>query len=201
MSETNNASINYIQNQRKLSPESDWYFDGAKEISFTQGNTKDTRVYGVTTYTDVIRNTHIKNKFYGYVTLISGKETKYTVTGTSSTGVVGTYTEYSRENSLGVLPVETGRVVASEQVITSGNYDEELICTYINIPIFREGDTESINNYLNTGDYSNAINQGLLDGSMCDIYLTNNGDRIEFNTVPQKEDAKELLYTQSHKKL
>jgi len=49
--------------------------------------------------------------------------------------------------------------------------------------------------YVRTGDYSNALNRRQLDGCACDIYITNNGDRIEFNTVPQNENATDLLYT------
>lgn len=195
MSETNNASISYTNNQRRLKPETDWYFNGGSSVTLTQGDTPTTRIYGTTSLVNGIGNTTVQNSFYGYVTLYGGGKFSYHITNYAWDGTTSESDGRGYSLSIGVVGVESGYVRASQQVITGGNYDEEIISNYVNIPIFREDDTESIENFLNTGDYSNALNQRLLDGSMCDIYLTNNGDRIEFNTVPQKEDAKELLYT------
>lgn len=62
-------------------------------------------------------------------------------------------------------------------------------------PIFKKGDTASINAYIQSGDISGALNKREMLGSKCTIYITNNGDRIDFNTQPNKEDAEDLLYT------
>ena len=194
-SATNNASLSYTNNQRGIEPSTDWYFNGGRSISFEQGNDRSNRVYGTTTLVNGINNTTVVNGFYGYVNLRSESPVNYTTTIYYSDGTTSVSSYESSDYGVGVIAVETGHVVASNQVISSGNYDEEIICNFVNVPIFREEDVDAIEEYLNTGDYSGALNQTLLDGTACDIYLTNNGDRIEFNTVPQKEDAKELLYT------
>lgn len=63
-----------------------------------------------------------------------------------------------------------------------------IVCTGIcNFPLFKDGDTESINKYIETGDDSGAINYDDLHGSKCDFFLTNNGDRISLKIKPQKE--------------
>ena len=59
----------------------------------------------------------------------------------------------------------------------------------IQIPLFRKGDDESIRKYVETGDDSGAINYDDLHGFKCDIYCTNNGDRITFTTKPQEGDV------------
>lgn len=196
MTENENvASINVTRNQRRINPPNDWYYNGGSLITFTQGNTPNTRIYGTASETNVIGNTTVQTRFYGRVTLRSRTRFNYHLTVYNWDGSSSESENTSSDVYVDNFDVESGFVRASDLTIVNGNYDEERIYSAINIPIFREGDTESINNYLNTGDYSNALNQRLLDGSMCDIYLTNNGDRIEFNTVPQKDEAKELLYT------
>lgn len=184
--ETNIASISYTNNQRRLNPENDWYFNGGRSIQVTQGDSPTTRIYGTSSLANGIGNTTVQNSFYGYVTLYSGggrfsyHTTDYAWDGTTYESDGSGYSL-----SVGVVGVESGYVRASQQVITAGNYDEEIISNYVNIPIFREDDTEAIENYLQTGDDSGALNYELLHSSPVDYYLTNNGDRIELKWLPQ----------------
>lgn len=84
---------------------------------------------------------------------------------------------------------QTGGLVPTEDII----YDTEnnnitgyrLIVRNMSIPLFKRGDTDAINTYIETGDDSGAINFDDLHGYKCDIYCTNNGERITFTTKPQ----------------
>ena len=143
-STTNNASLGYTNNQRRIDPSTDWYFNGGRSISFEQGNERNTRVYGTTTLVNGINNTTVVNGFYGYVTLHSESPVNYTTTIYYSDGTTSVSSGESTGYNVGVFAVETGHVVASNQVISSGNYDEEIICNYVNIPIFREDDVDAI---------------------------------------------------------
>ena len=60
-------------------------------------------------------------------------------------------------------------------------------------PVFRQGDEESINNYIATGDDSGALNYDLLHGTKCNFFVTNNGDRISLKIRPQDNDKVILL--------
>ena len=73
---------------------------------------------------------------------------------------------------------ETGNIVSFQHRVDN-----------LQIPLFREDDKESIQKYIKTGDDSGAINYDDLHGFKCDIYCTNNGDRITFTTKPQEGDV------------
>lgn len=60
-------------------------------------------------------------------------------------------------------------------------------------PVFREGDEESINNYIETGDDSGALNYDFLHSTKCNFFVTNNGDRISLKIRPQENDKTILL--------
>lgn len=181
--ESNTAIINVRTNQRRIEPETDWYYTGGRTVTFTQGNDYNTRVYGTTTLADGINNTSVARPFYGRVTLNSNSPTNFTQTIYYSDGTSTTSSGTSTNLFIGIVGVNSGTVRASNQTITSGNYDEEVTYNVDNIPIFREGDTEAIENYLNSGDDSGALNYELLHSSPVDYYLTNNGDRIELKWV------------------
>lgn len=84
---------------------------------------------------------------------------------------------------------KTERVVPTEDI----SYDAEsynitgyrLVVRNMSIPLFKKEDKEAINKYIETGDDSGAINFDDLHGYKCDIYCTNNGERITFTTKPQ----------------
>lgn len=77
-----------------------------------------------------------------------------------------------------------------------------LVSTDIDIPVFDENDTESIDKYKTTGDDSGAINYADLHGVKVDFYLANNGDRISFKYAPKQgadvENA-EMLKIESYR--
>ena len=193
MSDIYNASIRLQINKTELNKD-EWKHDSIYDYRVSQGDSANTRLYCTARLSYNVINAGIKTPYYGVLVLKSNSPFEYTRLYVDSLGRESSYTGTIDELGIGQVPVN-GYVKASNQGIVSGSYDYEIISTIDNIPVFDIDDTESINNYIETGDYSNALNQRQLDGSACDIYLTNNGDRIEFNTVPQKENATELLYT------
>lgn len=190
--ETNTAIISVRNNQRRIEPATEWYYTGGRTVTFTQGNDYNTRVYGTSSLAEGINNTSVAIPFYGRVSLNCNSPTNFTQTVYYSDGTSTTSSVTSTNLFIGIVGVESGSVIASNQTITSGNYDESVTYTVSNIPIFREGDTEAIENYLNSGDDSGALNYELLHSSPVDYYLTNNGDRIELKWVG-REGKKPLV--------
>ena len=69
-----------------------------------------------------------------------------------------------------------------------------IVCTgTASFPLFRDTDIESINNYIETGDDSGAVNYDDLHGVKTNFFLTNNGDRISLKIVPQNDGTLILL--------
>ena len=137
-------------------------------------------VYGVIETT----STQILGKFFDVDSVVEIKSTD------------GTFHMYlNQDGSLSQTTTnsyKTGRLVPTEDI----SYDVEsnnitgyrLVVRNMSIPLFKKEDEESINKYIETGDDSGAVNYEDLHGAKCDIYCTNNGNRITFTTVPQEGD-------------
>lgn len=84
---------------------------------------------------------------------------------------------------------ETDRVVPTEDFsydfVSNNITGYQMVVRNLTIPLFKKEDTDAINTYIESGDDSGAINFGDLHGYKCNIYCTNNGERITFTTKPQ----------------
>lgn len=149
------------------------------EINFDNEN-PDTRVYGVASSMNTMWNTRLSDSYMGYVVIQSNSAFSYS--GYTQTG--GATSGTTTQLTLGAINANGGILTADRIGILSG-INERMTTTITEIPIFDQNDTDAIQNYIETGDDSGALNYDYLHSSPVDYYLTNNGDRIELKWVLQ----------------
>lgn len=184
--------MSYIENTSwHVGEDGDRIYDGSRRFDITSTG----RIYCVAGQANGINNTST-NPFYGYV-IIRGTER---FSGTLTIGYQDGSTSTSRidptyDTTMGVSWAEGGTITSDLIGQTNPNQRIEVLRTLTDIPIFDVDDTEAIENFIETGDDSGALNNDYLHSATTHIYCTNNGDRISFKSVPNyKGGDKKLAY-------
>lgn len=149
-------------------------------------------IYGVANLNEIRPFFNQPWKTYFLTTIISVDDKKISYRGTRPTGeIVEGEAQTVNYSIMGFAAINycIGNHIFNN---TDTNYTISVngIATF---PVFREGDNGSINNYIETGDDSGALNYDLLHGVKTNFFLTNNGDRISLKIVPQNDGTIILL--------
>lgn len=184
--------MSYIENTSwHLNDDRDQIYDGSRRFDITSTG----RIYCVAGQATGIHNTST-NPFYGYVIIRSTERFSGSLTigyqdgSTSTSQIDPTY-----DTTMGVSWVDGGTITSELIGQTNPNQRVEVLRTLTDIPIFDVNDTESIENFIETGDDSGALNNDYLHSAKTHIYCSNNGDRITFKSVPiYKGGDKKLAY-------